>query len=98
MHVVLVIVKIRSEFAGPFEEALLHNARMSVLHDPGCRRFDVCQDSTDPARWVLHEVYDHSDDHLRHRQSAHFLAYDRVAAAAVIDKTVIKGIGRHLPL
>ncbi len=84
--------------AGSFEEALLHNARMSVLHDPGCRRFDVCQDLADTTRWVLHEVYDHADDHIRHRQSEHFLAYDRVAAEAVIDKTVLKGAGRHVPL
>ena len=98
MHVVLVILKIRSELAGPFEEALLQNARMSLLHDPGCRRFDVSQDHTDPTRWVLHEVYDHADDHLRHRQSEHFLAFDRVAADAVVDKTVIKGAGRHVPL
>ena len=96
MHVVLVIVKIRSELAGPFEEALLHNARMSVLHDPGCRRFDVSQDSTDPARWVLHEVYDVPESHAAHRQSPHFLAYDAFTRDAVIEKAVARCTAKHV--
>ena len=39
-----------------FERALLHNARESVRHDPGCVRFDVSQELDDPTRWVLYEV------------------------------------------
>ena len=34
--------------------------------------------------------------HATHRQSAHFLAYDAVAARAVVDKTVSKCAGRHI--
>ena len=66
--------------------------------DPGCLRFDVSQDAADPTRWILHEVYETPDAHQRHRQSPHFLDYDRVAAEAVVEKTVIKAIGRHVPI
>ena len=96
MHIVLVLVTIRPEMRTEFEEALLHNARESVARDEGCRRFDVSQDANDPARWILHEVYDAPEAHARHRQSAHFLAYDAIAQRAIIDKTVFRGIGRHV--
>jgi autoinducer 2-degrading protein len=95
MHIVLVLVTIRSELAAEFAQALLHNARESVARDPGCLRFDVSQQQDDAARWVLYEVYDSPDAHALHRQSAHFLAYDEIAARAVVDKVVIKASARH---
>jgi quinol monooxygenase YgiN len=95
-HVVLVQVTIRPELQEEFEAALLHNARESVRRDHGCLRFDVSRDKDQPTRWVLYEVYDSPEAHATHRQSAHFLAYDAVAARAVVDKTVAKCAGRHI--
>ena len=95
MHIVLVVVTIRPELVEEFERALLHNARESIARDPGCLRFDVSQDVDNPARWVLHEVYDSPAAHAAHRQSVHFLAYDVVAQRAVVDKMVIRARGRH---
>jgi len=95
-HIVLVQVTIRPEMQQEFEAALLHNARESVKHDPGCLRFDVSQDKEHPTRWVLYEVYDSPEAHATHRQSPHFLAYDAVATRAVVDKTVAKCAGRHV--
>ena len=96
MHIVVVIVTIRPELLEEFERALLHNARESVARDRGCVRFDVSQDAGNPARWVLHEVYDSPDAHAAHRRSVHFLAYDAVAERAVVEKTVIRASGRHI--
>ena len=96
MHIVLVLVTIRPEMRTEFATALLHNARESVVKDHGCRRFDVSQHADDPNRWVLHEVYDHSDDHAAHRRSPHFLAYESVAQQAIVEKTVFKCVGRHV--
>ena len=96
MHIVLVHVAVRPDMLGEFEQALLHNARESVARDPGCKRFDVSQQVDDPTRWVLHEVYDTPSAHALHRQSAHFLAYDAVAARAVTEKMVAKCVGRHI--
>jgi len=95
MHVVLVLVTVKPDLSEEFERALLHNARESVAHDPGCRRFDVSQQE-DPTRWVLYEVYESPDAHAVHRRSPHFLAYDAVASRALVDKTVIRASGRHL--
>ena len=96
LHVVLVQVTIRPELQDDFEAALLHNARESVRRDPGCLRFDVSQDKDHPTRWVLYEVYDSPEAHATHRQSSHFLAYDAVAARAVVEKSVAKCAGRHI--
>jgi len=95
MHIVLVLVTVRSEWLDEFERAVLHNARESVAHDPGCRRFDVSQSTDDSTRWVLYEVYDSPDAHAAHRRSPHFLAYDAVASRALLDKTVIRASGKH---
>jgi quinol monooxygenase YgiN len=96
MHVVLVQVTVRPEFAEEFERAVLHNARESVAKDPGCLRFDVSQGKEDPTRWVLHEVYTSQDAHAVHRQAPHFLAYQAVADRAVVDKQVLWAVGRHV--
>jgi (4S)-4-hydroxy-5-phosphonooxypentane-2,3-dione isomerase len=95
MHVVLVVVTVRPEMLGEFEAALLHNARESVQRDPGCLRFDVSQQVDDPTRWVLYEVYESPAAHAAHRQSAHFLAYDAIAARALTDKVVIRATAKH---
>jgi quinol monooxygenase YgiN len=56
----------------------------------------VAQDKDHPEKWVLYEVYDSPDAHATHRQSPHFLAYDAVAAKAVVEKIVSKCAGRHV--
>ena len=96
MHIVLVLVAVRPELLPEFEAALLHNARESVSKDAGCLRFDVSQHADDPHKWVLHEVYTGPEAHAAHRQSPHFLAYDAVAARAIVEKVVIKAVGRHV--
>ena len=96
MHIVLVLATVKPELLEEFEQSLLHNARESVAHDPGCLRFDVSQSQDDPTRWVLHEVYTDAGAHALHRQSAHFLAYDAVAARAVVDKTVVRALGKYM--
>ena len=95
MHIVIVDVAVRQDLLEEFERALLHNARESVAHDPGCLRFDVSQHVDDPTRWVLYEVYEDPAAHAAHRQSAHFLAYDAVAQRALVEKRVTRATGRH---
>ena len=95
MYVVLILLTVKTEELDEFERALLHNARESVTKDPGCLRFDVSQQQDDPARWILYEVYDSPDAHAAHRKSAHFLAYDAVAARTVVDKTVIRATAKY---
>ena len=96
MHIVLVRLTIRPEFAEEFERALVHNAKESVAKDPGCLRFDVSQEYDDPSKWILYEIYDTPDAHAAHRQAPHFLAFADVMARAVLERTAIKARSRHL--
>ena len=95
-HIVLVQLTVRPELLDEFQAALLHNARQSLAHDEGCLRFDVSQHADDPQRWILHEVYTDPEAHAAHRLSPHFLAYNAVAERAVLEKSVVRGVGRHL--
>jgi len=96
MHVVSVQVTVKRELLEEFERVILHNARESVAHDKGCLRFDVSQAAEDPTLWLFHEVYDAPEAHAAHRQSAHFLAYQVVEQQAVVEKRVIRGVGKHV--
>ena len=96
MHIVSVQVTVKKELLDEFEQAILHNARESVARDKGCLRFDVSQAVDDPTVWLYHEVYDGPEAHAAHRQSEHFLMYQVVEQRAVVDKRVIRGIGKHV--
>ncbi len=96
MHIVSIQVTVKKELLDEFEQAILHNARESVARDKGCLRFDVSQAVDDPTVWLYHEVYDGPEAHAAHRQSEHFLMYQVVEQRAVVDKRVIRGIGKHV--
>ena len=69
--IVHVFVRVKPECVAAFREASLHNARHSVL-EPGIARFDVIQQSEDPTRFVLVEVYRHAEGALAHKETAHY--------------------------
>ena len=88
MHIVLVQITVKPEMLDEFERALLHNARESVARDPGCLRFDVSQGKDDPLTWVAARgLRPDEAAHAAHRQSAHFLAFEAVAARAVTGES-----------
>ena len=71
---------VRPDRIDAFREATLDNARASV-NEPGIARFDVIQDSEDPTRFVLVEVYRSPEAPAAHKQTAHYLRWrDTVAA------------------
>jgi quinol monooxygenase YgiN len=71
MHIVHVHVRVRPESIEPFREATIENARSSV-REPGIARFDVVQDTKDPTRFVLVEVYRNRDAPEKHRGTDHY--------------------------
>ncbi|MDR3575151.1 MAG: putative quinol monooxygenase [Anaerolineaceae bacterium] len=71
MHIVLVHIKVKSEYIEPFIQASLQNAKHSY-QEAGVARFDVIQETEDPTRFVLVEIYRTADDQLRHRETKHY--------------------------
>jgi quinol monooxygenase YgiN len=78
MQVLIVHLQVKPEAIEAFQELAMENARNSV-QEPGIARFDVLQQSDDPTRFVLVEVYRDEDAPTRHKETAHYLAWrDRV--------------------
>ena len=71
-----------------FAAAIAENARASLAHEPGCRRFDVCLDPADAGLFFLYELYDDEAAIQAHLQSAHFRRMDQATAGWVQGKTV----------
>jgi len=60
--------------------ALLDSMMAPSRTEPGNLRYDLWQDQTDPARFVLDELYVDGDAVATHRTSAHFQNYLSVIA------------------
>ncbi|MFO7635613.1 MAG: putative quinol monooxygenase [Caldilinea sp.] len=90
MLIVHVDVHVKPEFINAFKAATVENARASV-QEPGIARFDVIQDHTDPAHFVLVEVYRTPDDPARHKETAHYAVWrDAVAEMMAVPRTSAK--------
>jgi (4S)-4-hydroxy-5-phosphonooxypentane-2,3-dione isomerase len=71
MQVIHVHVQVKPQSIEAFRQATVENARNSA-REPGIARFDVIQDASNPAHFVLVEVYRHSDARAQHRATAHY--------------------------
>lgn len=79
MVIVHVYVHVKSDQVDAFAEATTENARNSIK-EPGIARFDVIQQSDDPTRFVLIEIYRDASAPALHKETAHYLKWrDTVA-------------------
>lgn len=79
MLVVHVHVHVKPEYVEAFREASAANAAQSVK-EPGIARFDVVQQTDDPAKFVLVEAYRTAEAPAQHKETAHYAAWrDAVA-------------------
>ncbi|WP_437898289.1 putative quinol monooxygenase [Sorangium sp. So ce124] len=85
--IVHVHVRVRPELVDAFRSATIENARESVK-EPGIARFDVVQDTEDPARFVLVEVYKTKEAPAAHKETAHYKRWrDTVAEMMAEPRT-----------
>ncbi len=90
MLIVHVHVRVQAGFVDDFIRATLENARNSVK-EPGIARFDVIQQSDDPTRFILVEVYRDADASARHKETAHYLQWrDAVAEMMAEPRSSVK--------
>jgi (4S)-4-hydroxy-5-phosphonooxypentane-2,3-dione isomerase len=71
MLVAIVQVHIKTDFIELFKTATLDNASNSIK-EPGVFRFDVYQQSDDPTRFTLIEIYRSEDAPNKHRGTGHY--------------------------
>ena len=73
MHAIFVTINIKPGFREQFKEASLGDSQGSVRDEPGCFRFDILEDKTNPNRFYLYEVYEDEDAHMTaHRNAPHY--------------------------
>ena len=89
MYVVTVNFVVSPEYVDQFREAMLVQARNSLLLEQECRVFDVCVDADDPQRIFLYEKYDSPDAFEAHLASDHFRSFDALVAPWVSQKSVM---------
>jgi autoinducer 2-degrading protein len=71
MHIVHVHVHVKPEFVEAFKQVTLENATKSV-QEAGNVRFDILQQSEDPSRFVLVEIYRTAHASAAHKEMAHY--------------------------
>lgn len=79
MQIVLVHVHVKPEFVEAFKQASIENASNSV-QEAGVARFDVIQQTEDPTRFILVEVYKSAGAPAAHKETTHYARWrDTVA-------------------
>jgi len=90
MLALVVEFRIKPEQIDAFDAAIVDNARLSRETEPGCRQFDVCRDSAEPALFHLYELYDDEAAIQAHLASAHYKRMNAQTTDWVESKSVRK--------
>ena len=85
MYAIFVSVKIKSDKVDQFLEVIEDDSICSVRDEPGCVRFDVLQDASDPLQYYFYEVYHDEEAFQAHTRTPH-LARWRAAAAECVEE------------
>ena len=85
MYAIFVSVKIKPDKVDQFLEVIEDDSICSVRDEPGCVRFDVLQDTSDPLQYYFYEVYRDEAGFQAHTQTPH-LARWRAAAAECVEE------------
>lgn len=90
MLVVHVQIHVKPESIEAFRQATLANARESI-REPGIARFDVMQQTDDPTRFVLVEVYRSVEATTAHKATRHYEIWrDTVAPMMAEPRSSVK--------
>jgi (4S)-4-hydroxy-5-phosphonooxypentane-2,3-dione isomerase len=87
MIILLVSIEVKPDHIEAFKAASIANAGNSV-QEPGIVRFDVIQQTDDPTRFALVEVYRTAEAIDRHKETAHYHQWlDTVAEMMATPRT-----------
>lgn len=93
---VLVFVHVLPDAVEAFRTASLANAAASI-HEPGVVRFDVMQESADPTRFVLCEVYRGPEGAAAHKQTTHYQTWRDTVAPMMAEPRTSKSFATVTP-
>jgi len=93
---VLVNAHVKADAVEAFRAASLVNAAASI-REPGVVRFDLIQESGDPTRFVLIEVYRNADGAAAHKQTAHYQTWRDAVAGMMAEPRASKSYATVSP-
>jgi quinol monooxygenase YgiN len=90
MLIVHVHVHVKPDCVSAFEAATRVNARLSLL-EPGVLQFEVRQQTDDPTKFVLVEIYRDGAAAAAHKETPHYPVWrDTVASMMAEPRTSVK--------
>lgn len=89
MIALLVTIQMQPAHRKEFIEAMLDDARGSVQNEPGCLRFDVLQDESDPNRLYLYEIYRDQAAFEAHGRTPHLIRWRETVKSWYAAPTVV---------
>lgn len=84
MFVTTVLVTVKPEHITNFIEACTINHDAS-RKEPGNQRFDILQNSDDPARFLLYEGYDSIEFAAAHKKTIHYKVWRETVAPMMAE-------------
>jgi quinol monooxygenase YgiN len=75
VYALFVTIRIKPEYRDRYIEEALGDARGSVGDEPGCLRFDVLVDNTDPNTIYFYEIYVDEAAFQAHTKTPHMLKW-----------------------
>jgi len=84
MQIVHVHVHVRPEFVEAFKQATIENATHSVK-EAGVARFDVIQQTEDPTRFILIEVYKTAEASGAHKETLHYKRWREAVMKMMVE-------------
>jgi (4S)-4-hydroxy-5-phosphonooxypentane-2,3-dione isomerase len=93
---VFVHVHVLPDSVDAFRAASLVNAAASI-HEPGVVRFDLIQESADPTRFVLIEVYRNTEGASAHKQTPHYQTWRDTVAPMMAEPRTSKSYATVSP-
>jgi len=89
LHIALVSAHVYPERVEDFRQATMLNASES-RKEPGVVRFDVVQESEDPTRFVLSEVFRGAAGAAAHRETPHYQRWRDTVAEMMAEPRASK--------
>jgi quinol monooxygenase YgiN len=76
MYILMVRLTVKQAHIDDFIKASIADGSSSLRHEPGCLRFDIIQDETNPALFGFNEVYSDEAAFEHHKTTPHFARWD----------------------
>jgi (4S)-4-hydroxy-5-phosphonooxypentane-2,3-dione isomerase len=89
MRALFVTVRMKPEYRDQILKGALEDGRGSREDEPGCLRFDVIQDDSDPNTIYFYEVYRDDAALQAHRASPHYPAWGNLPAEWFVGQKAV---------